>query len=123
MSASRLHTPFNLPSRLPASRVTILAAIAVAFSLPTAAFAQTAEAATVASGAAATGNAGNATLPTVKVQASQETLPGDLQPTFGGGHVARGGDFGVLGSQKNIDVPCWPHRNTADPYGSSAPKA
>ncbi|MEX3925240.1 TonB-dependent receptor [Paraburkholderia sp. BR10936] len=105
MSASRLHPPFNLPSHFPASRVAILAAIAVAFSLPAAAFAQTADAPAAASGAAATGSASNATLPTVKVQASQETLPGDLQPTFGGGHVARGGDFGVLGSQKNIDVP------------------
>jgi len=108
MPAARLHTPFNLPSIFPASatRATILSAIALAFSLPTTAFAQVAATpAAATSGPDATSDTRNATLPTVKVQATQETLPGDLQPTFGGGQVARGGDFGVLGSQKNIDMP------------------
>ncbi len=45
------------------------------------------------------------TLPAVKVQGTAETLPGDFQPTYGGGQVARGGNMGVLGDQKNIDVP------------------
>jgi len=108
MPAARLHTPFNLPSIFPTSttRATILSAIALAFSLPTTAFAQVAATpAAATSGPDATSDTRNATLPTVKVQATQETLPGDLQPTFGGGQVARGGDFGVLGSQKNIDMP------------------
>ncbi|SDC45820.1 TonB-dependent receptor [Paraburkholderia lycopersici] len=99
MSAPRFHAPFNPPSTFSTSRAAIVAAI-TAFSLPAAAFAQAA-----ATSTAATGDADNATLPAVKVQAAQEPLPGDLQPTFGGGHVARGGDFGVLGSQKNIDMP------------------
>jgi iron complex outermembrane receptor protein len=82
------------PSRVASHRKTLAAAIALAFQLP-AAFAQSSDAA---------GSAEN-TLPAVKVQASKEPLPGDLEPTFGGGQVARGGDFGVLGQQKNIDVP------------------
>jgi len=105
--------PFNRstqPTRpaLAASRRAILAAIAAAFALPAAAFAQadnagatdTARVDTVAPASGA-----NATLPTVKVQAAKETLPGDLAPTYGGGQVARGGNFGVLGQQKSIDVP------------------
>jgi iron complex outermembrane recepter protein len=44
-------------------------------------------------------------LPAVKVQGTKEQLPGDLAPTFGGGQVARGADYGVLGQQRNVDVP------------------
>jgi iron complex outermembrane receptor protein len=98
-SARTAHPAHLARPVLPASRRAMLAAVAVAFALPAAAFAQ-------ASGSAATTDAttgANATLPTVK--AAKDVLPGDLQPTYGGGQVARGGDFGVLGSQKNIDVP------------------
>jgi iron complex outermembrane receptor protein len=42
-------------------------------------------------------------LPTVEVQGTQ--LPGELAPAYGGGQVARGADFGVLGNQRSIDVP------------------
>ncbi len=80
-----------------ARRTSIVAAIAVVFSVPTLALAQTSP--------SAGDNTAASTLPTVKVQGAKDVLPGDLQPTFGGGQVARGGDFGVLGSQKNIDVP------------------
>ncbi|MEI7293140.1 TonB-dependent receptor [Paraburkholderia tropica] len=90
-----------------ASRHAILAAIAVAFALPAAAFAQTsgnADAGNTGNDAATAGKS-NATLPTVKVQAAKDALPGDLAPTYGGGQVARGGNFGALGQQKNIDMP------------------
>ncbi|WP_322068516.1 TonB-dependent receptor [Paraburkholderia bannensis] len=84
----------------------MLAAVAVAFALPAAAFAQASgTAATDGAASAASAAGANATLPTVKVQAAKEALPGDLAPTFGGGQVARGGNFGMLGQQKNVDVP------------------
>ncbi|MGF6571538.1 iron complex outermembrane receptor protein [Paraburkholderia sp. GAS333] len=95
MSASRLHEPQVAPAKTAASRAAILAAIAVAFSMPAVAFAQSTD----------TTSAPNSTLPAVKVQGAKEALPGDLAPTFAGGQVARGGNFGVLGQQKNIDVP------------------
>ncbi|NML34357.1 TonB-dependent receptor [Paraburkholderia antibiotica] len=95
MSVSRLNRPRATPAQAALHRATILAAIAIAFSAPAAAFAQSADP------AAAT----DSTLPTVKVQAPKDVLPGDLPPTFGGGQVARGGDFGVFGQQKTIDMP------------------
>jgi iron complex outermembrane receptor protein len=49
--------------------------------------------------------AAGTTLPAVKVQGQAEALPGDFAPTYSGGQIARGGQFGVLGNQKNIDVP------------------
>ncbi|SAL45366.1 TonB-denpendent receptor [Caballeronia terrestris] len=46
------------------------------------------------------------TLPAVEVTASADALlPGDFAPTYAGGQVARGGQFGILGTQKSIDVP------------------
>jgi iron complex outermembrane receptor protein len=45
------------------------------------------------------------TLPAVKVQGTADVLPGDRAPAYGGGQVARGASFGVLGEQKMIDVP------------------
>jgi iron complex outermembrane receptor protein len=46
------------------------------------------------------------TLPAVKVQgATDAPLPGDFAPVYGGGQVARGASFGVLGTQEMIDVP------------------
>lgn len=95
MSASRLHEPQVAPAKTAATRAAILAAIAVAFSMPAVAFAQSTD----------TTSAPNSTLPAVKVQGAKDVLPGDLAPTFAGGQVARGGNFGVLGQQKNIDVP------------------
>ncbi|OLL32221.1 TonB-dependent receptor [Burkholderia sp. SRS-W-2-2016] len=96
MSVSRPSHPQAAPAKATLHRATILAAIAIAFSAPAGAFAQAADPAPGADN----------TLPTVKVQASSVAeLPGDLQPTFGGGQVARGGDFGVFGQQKNIDMP------------------
>jgi len=98
MSVSRLHTTRQAaPARTAANRAAILAAFA-AFSVPAAASAQTTQP-TDKNGAA------DSTLPAVKVQAAKDALPGDLAPTFGGGQVARGADFGVLGQQKNLDVP------------------
>ncbi|MDR5805781.1 TonB-dependent siderophore receptor [Caballeronia sp. LZ001] len=44
-------------------------------------------------------------LPAVNVRGVAETLPGDFEPAYAGGQVARGAQFGVLGSQKLIDVP------------------
>jgi len=57
------------------------------------------------SAASADSDAPDKTLPAVKVQGSAAPLPGDLSPTYGGGQVARGASFGVLGTQKMIDVP------------------
>ncbi len=45
------------------------------------------------------------TLPAVKVQGTQEPFPGDFAPAYGGGQVARGAKFGVLGNQEMINVP------------------
>lgn len=73
--------------------------------------------ASLSSGAFAADNAADATstgntatsapsvLPSVKVQASREQLPGDLSPALPGGQVASGAQIGVLGQQKLIDVP------------------
>ncbi|MFT4069212.1 TonB-dependent receptor [Paraburkholderia sp.] len=95
MSVSRLYRPQAAPAQAALHRAAILAAIAVAFSVPAGAFAQSTD----------TAPAADSTLPAVKVQASRDTLPGDPMPTFRGGQVARGGDFGVLGQQKSINVP------------------
>jgi iron complex outermembrane recepter protein len=95
MSASRLHEPQAAPARTAVHRAAILAAIAVAFGLPALASAQSTDAASTP----------NSTLPAVKVQAAKDVLPGDLAPTFAGGQVARGGNFGVFGQQKNLDMP------------------
>ena len=96
MSVSRLQEPQAAPAKSAVNRAAILAAIAVAFSLPAVASAQSID----------TNSAPDSTLPAVKVQAAKDTaLPGDLAPTFGGGQVARGANFGVLGQQKNLDVP------------------
>ncbi|MBN3857219.1 TonB-dependent siderophore receptor [Paraburkholderia sp. Ac-20340] len=86
---------------MPASRRAILAAVAVAFALPAAAFAQASSTAATTT----TDQSTNSTLPTVKVQAARDALPGDLAPTYGGGQIARGGNFGMLGQKNNIDVP------------------
>lgn len=53
----------------------------------------------------ATPAAADNTLPTVKVQGIADTLPGDFAPTYSGGEIARGGQFGILGNQKLSDVP------------------
>lgn len=95
MSVSRLQFLQAMPAKTPASRTAILAAIAVLSGLPNLASAQSAD----------PKSASDSTLPAVKVQATKDALPGDLAPTYGGGQVARGADFGVLGQQKNIDVP------------------
>lgn len=101
MSVSRFVSTQPAPAKVSATRTAILAAIAIAFSVPTLAAAQSA----ASSGTSAAPDKPENTLPSVKVQASRETLPGDLAPTYGGGQVARGADFGVLGQQKNIDMP------------------
>ncbi|MGF6770016.1 iron complex outermembrane receptor protein [Paraburkholderia sp. GAS199] len=94
MSVSSLQSLRALPAKPSTHRAVILTAIAAAFCLPGLAAAQAAATVT-----------GDNTLPAVKVQGTKDALPGDLAPTFGGGQVARGADFGVLGQQKNIDVP------------------
>jgi iron complex outermembrane receptor protein len=116
MSVSRLTTELTAPAKAAARSAAIVAAIAAAFSLPHAAHAQatdnsspaaagTSPAAAGASPADASTPSAGSTLPAVRVSAEKEPLPGDLEPTFGGGQVARGSDFGILGQQKNIDVP------------------
>ncbi|HEY4350181.1 MAG TPA: TonB-dependent receptor plug domain-containing protein, partial [Paraburkholderia sp.] len=115
MSVSRLTIELAAPAKAAVRSAAIVAAIATAFSLPNAAHAQatdnsspaaagTSPADTTAPSAGSTPPAGG-TLPAVRVSADKEALPGDLEPTFAGGQVARGSDFGVLGQQKNIDVP------------------
>ncbi|MEZ2350947.1 TonB-dependent receptor [Caballeronia sp. RCC_10] len=94
MPVLRSHPLQAAPAKALSHRAVIVAAIAVAFSVP--AYAQTT--------AAAAPSADN-TLPAVRVEASKEQLPGDLAPTFAGGQVARGADFGVLGQQRTLDVP------------------
>ncbi|WP_244816402.1 TonB-dependent siderophore receptor [Caballeronia sp. Lep1P3] len=98
MPAHRSHPLQAAPAKALAPRAAIVAAIAAAFSI--AAHAQSAG----PDAASASPNT-DSTLPAVKVQASKEPLPGELAPTFAGGQVARGADFGVLGQQRNIDVP------------------
>jgi iron complex outermembrane receptor protein len=44
-------------------------------------------------------------LPAVKVQAGKVPLPGDFAPTYEGGEIARGAQFGILGQQEMINVP------------------
>ncbi|MFM0642860.1 TonB-dependent siderophore receptor [Paraburkholderia bryophila] len=113
MSVSRSNTPQVAPAKTALHRAAILTAIAVAFSVPAVASAQSAQSAEATQtpqapqSPQATGKdaAPGSTLPAVKVQAAKEALPGDLAPTFGGGQVARGADFGVLGQQKNLDMP------------------
>ncbi|MEK6350065.1 MAG: TonB-dependent siderophore receptor [Burkholderia sp.] len=78
--------------------------LAAACAFPAAASAQTATAAP-ASPASTPAATASASLPTVAVKGKVEELPGDLSPTFGGGQVARGADYGVLGKQRNINVP------------------
>ncbi|QDQ80206.1 TonB-dependent receptor [Paraburkholderia megapolitana] len=95
MSAFRLSLAPVQPAKLLAGRLAISTAISMAFGAAAPAFAQSA-------GADA---APGSVLPAVKVEASVPVLPGDLSPTYAGGQVARGADFGVLGKQKMIDVP------------------
>ncbi|WP_045453383.1 TonB-dependent siderophore receptor [Caballeronia cordobensis] len=97
MSVSRMSRTSNsqaAPVRALSHRAAIVAAVAMVFSLS--AQAQSADAAAAPQESA---------LPAVKVQASKESLPGDFAPTFAGGQVARGADFGVLGQQNMLDVP------------------
>ncbi|MFJ1211979.1 TonB-dependent receptor [Burkholderia pyrrocinia] len=84
---------------LPVRRLTPIAfGIALACTLPAAALAQQA--------ASAPDAASDATLlPSINVTGAAEPLPGDLAPTYAGGQVARGADFGVLGRQKASDMP------------------
>ncbi|WGS52378.1 TonB-dependent siderophore receptor [Paraburkholderia sp. D15] len=117
MPASRLHTPQAAPAKTQTAvhRAAILTAIAVAFGAPALASAQASSATPADTSQSTTSPASThsggttaapgSTLPTVKVQAAKDALPGDLAPTFGGGQVARGADFGVLGQQKNLDMP------------------
>ncbi|WP_277188526.1 TonB-dependent siderophore receptor [Caballeronia sp. BR00000012568055] len=101
MPVSRSHTSQAAPAQALIRRATVLAiapAIAALFSLS--AYAQTTDSSSGGNAAPA-----ESTLPAVKVQGTKEQLPGDLAPTFAGGQVARGADYGVLGQQKNLDVP------------------
>ena len=102
MPVSRVSTLQATPAKAlvrRASSVAIVAAVAAVFSLS--AHAESSG----ASNAEGANSPAESTLPAVKVQASKEQLPGDLAPTYAGGQVARGADFGVLGQQKMIDVP------------------
>ncbi|MCA3848295.1 MAG: TonB-dependent siderophore receptor, partial [Burkholderia sp.] len=86
---------------LPARRLTPIAfGIALACALAAPAQAQQA-----ASAAAASAAPDASVLPSINVTGAAEALPGDLAPTYGGGQVARGADYGVLGRQKASDVP------------------
>ncbi|WP_175838472.1 TonB-dependent receptor [Burkholderia anthina] len=86
----------------PARRLTPIAfGIALACVMPAAALAQTAASPDTAPAPAAD----TAVLPSINVTGSADPLPGDLAPTYAGGQVARGADFGVLGRQKASDVP------------------
>lgn len=99
MSVSRIQISRTAPAKTPTHRAAIVAAVAMVFSLS----AHAQSAGTGSDNAAAAPQ--DSALPAVKVQASKEPLPGDLAPTFAGGQVARGADFGVLGQQKMLDVP------------------
>ncbi|MBI0331033.1 TonB-dependent receptor [Burkholderia plantarii] len=72
--------------------------------LPAAALAQTAPSATQRA-PSATASGGATALPAIAVQGKAEELPGDLSPAYAGGQVARGASYGMLGKQRNIDVP------------------
>jgi hypothetical protein len=87
------------PAKAAVRSAAIIAAIAAAFSLPHAAHAQatgnsspaaagTSPADTIAPSAGSTPSA-SGTLPAVRVSVEKEPLPADLEPTFGGGQVAR----------------------------------
>ncbi|MBU9464645.1 TonB-dependent siderophore receptor [Burkholderia multivorans] len=94
----------------PVRRLTPIAfGIALASAVPAAAFAQAAAvsaAAPASAGSSASApSADGAVLPSIDVTGTVEPLPGDLAPTYAGGQVARGADFGVLGRQKASDVP------------------
>ena len=80
-------------------------ALAAACAFPAAAIAQSAPSSPDTSTAGSAAARPAAALPTIAVKGKVEELPGDLSPTFGGGQVARGADYGVLGKQRNIDVP------------------
>ncbi|MBA1365806.1 TonB-dependent receptor [Burkholderia gladioli] len=80
-------------------------ALAAACAFPAVAIAQSAPSSSDTSTAGSTAARPAAALPTIAVKGKVEELPGDLSPTFGGGQVARGADYGVLGKQRNIDVP------------------
>ncbi|MCM2494692.1 TonB-dependent receptor [Burkholderia glumae] len=68
--------------------------LAAQCALPADALAQAAPSATAATA-----------LPAIAVQGKLEELPGDLSPAYAGGQVARGADYGMLGKQRNIDMP------------------
>jgi iron complex outermembrane recepter protein len=106
-----MHAPFPTPPRRRAlPRASILSGAAVsAFVLAAPAFADSADhtgtpatsASTNATNANATSTADAAVvLPVVNVQAGRQSAK-----TYGGGQVARSGDFGVLGQQKTLDMP------------------
>ncbi len=80
-------------------------ALAAACAFPAVAIAQSAPPSSDTSTAGSAAARPAAALPTIAVKGKVEELPGDLSPTFGGGQVARGADYGVLGKQRNIDVP------------------
>lgn len=101
MSAFRSYTSQATPAL--AQRAAIVAAVAMVFSLS--AHAQSADTSNTGNPGTAAAAPQDSALPAVKVQASKEQLPGDLSPTFAGGQVARGADYGVLGKQKNLDMP------------------
>lgn len=94
----------------PVRRLTPIAfGIVLASAVPAAAFAQAAAvsaAAPASAGSSASApSADGAVLPSIDVTGTVEPLPGDLTPSYAGGQVARGADFGVLGRQKASDVP------------------
>ncbi|RDU94627.1 TonB-dependent receptor [Trinickia dinghuensis] len=66
------------------------------------AVAATSSAATAAAPASASPDGA---LPAITVKGKAEALPGDYAPTYAGGQVARGADYGVLGKQDNLDMP------------------
>jgi iron complex outermembrane recepter protein len=106
MSALRSHSLQARPAKALIRRAAIVAiapAVAAVFSLS--AHAQSTDSNNADAAAPASAAVSESTLPAVKVQASKEQLPGDLAPTFAGGQVARGADYGVFGQQKNIDMP------------------
>lgn len=71
------------------------AALPLTLGMATAAHAQ--------AGAASAGT--DNTLPAIQVQGTAAPLPGDYAPTYSGGQIARGGEFGVFGTQNASDVP------------------
>ncbi|PLZ02650.1 TonB-dependent siderophore receptor [Burkholderia sp. WAC0059] len=99
MTASRYPSVVSSPlsPKIPAGRAAIVAAIA-ALAWPALGHAQSAGA-TAAPAMAASAASPGSTLPAVRISA------GAASPVFAGGQVARGGDFGVLGQQKSLDVP------------------